>query len=497
MDVGHHFALNADSTHLQNNIVVFDYLHVNQGACSLQLSFSEQGVGFHLHQMKDNVYFSGCILFLPLSLDKNFRTELTTTLNEAYVLKLPNCSYSVNHLEKTEKEKQVEMLYLPDKFRGGDSLSVARLLLDFMFDLEHSTVFEQDPLFETVYSTLHEHLLFRAITDKADFDFYKRSYGLVEDAYLVRSERRWVEMLISHPLDLLFHESPWFESPVDELLSVYKEETCTLDCVIPKKKLEETPSKKSTGAKLATKTKQTAQLASQWFMDKYRPDGVVCIKYGRYYKTVWGAMAVILFLQVLLLFAQASCPCNQKYVFVAPSIGLAIVFLFLIFFHKVKRNLPFLSLGPSILMPRLFAAIAAGWMTIGLSDVALVILKPTISNGPDIVIKYQTMFWWVAGIVLIVLIIFLCFSIRRVLPFLKIWGYLLISFCLLMLSLVYSVLIGAALFYLYAGGKSLFFNPENPEYPASVMVFSFISMFVGVFIQLLFQGKSISSSDDR
>ena len=135
-------------------------------------------------------------------------------------------------------------------------------------------------------------------------------------------------------------------------------------------------------------------------------------------------------------------------------------------------------------MPRLFSSIAAAWMTIGLSDL--------VSEGHP---KYEV----VSGFSIFALIptvIFLYFSVTKLLPYSGVWHKLLISGIILSLSVVYSIASGWALLYLYSTKSYLFGNNVDAHNPQILFAFSMLAVFVGIFIQMLFRGKSISASEE-
>ena len=46
---------------------------------------------------------------------------------------------------------------------------VRKLFLDFLYDLEHSDVFENTALYDDIYIKLHKNFLFNAIANKAEY----------------------------------------------------------------------------------------------------------------------------------------------------------------------------------------------------------------------------------------------------------------------------------------------------------------------------------------
>ena len=500
MDTGCHFALNQTSSRLQEGAFFFDYLGIEPDEIDgdfyypVYLVFTQDGVRFYLQHCqldeKGKVvdHFSGSILFLPMNLDQDFRTELSMTLDAAYDMPLPDVAF------KKGKCSPFGTVY----FSSRASISpIRRLFLDFLYEMEHGNVFQNDPLYDEVYATLHEHYLYNAIVAKAEYHYYRdmvdgdRDNPIAVD-YLVRAERRWIEVITDHRSDLVFHESKWFDEAVDEMAGVYLNARSGLDIV--RKSRKENPSV----AILKLKSRQSANMAIRWFMDKYRPDGALCVGCGKLYKVAaWGMMLSLLAISFVFIIHGWTAGLRlgvlkEKSIFIWAIWALTVIFFsfFLIPTLRIGRDRKtvFRALF-SVMIPRLFAAIAAGWMTVGLGDV---IAK--IDDGASLeVIPYAPMLGYVASIVIVFLILFLWYSVSQILPFISVWRSLLISVCLCILAFTYSVVIGAGMMHLF-GGKS-FLMPDDPGYVRVLLVFSFVSMFVGVFIQLLFQDKSISSSD--
>ena len=97
MSNGRYFELDKESKSLDSKMVVFNYLRFKntktydegeriQPEYPIYAVFMKDGVRFYIHTceqiIKNKVtHYSGCILFLPISLDKDFHNELTTILN--------------------------------------------------------------------------------------------------------------------------------------------------------------------------------------------------------------------------------------------------------------------------------------------------------------------------------------------------------------------------------------------------------------------------------
>ena len=501
MDRGCHFALNQTLSRFQDDVRIFDYLGVTPDPSAgfpVYLVFSKEGVRFFVHVCQSSSegvqtvpsggldHYSGCILFLPSTLDLDFRTELSTTLESVFDLSISGvklCGEDSSPSYSSGVERDSEPL-------------VQRLLLDFIFEMEHGSVFQHDALYDDIYAILHSHYLYNAIVAKAEYRYYRDRYETdnsdrIALNYLVRAERKWVEIISDRRSDLIFHESKWFSEAVEEMIEVYQTDKTGLDVCHAKAESGQEDLR-------LTQSVQTADMSIQWFMGKYRPDGALCVGLGKCYKKTISFLFIcltalsVVFVVHAVFAGKFLGPLSELTVFRALLWGLLCLFLLfcLGLVNKSGRERVRFRSFLSVLVPRLFAAIAAGWMTVGLGDV-IAKIDDTVNSG--IPFPYAPSFVMVGLTVTVFLVLFLWYSVFRILPYHKKRVSLFLTFWLFLLSFTYSVFIGAGLMHLFGG--SSFLMSDNPAKVKTLLVFSFISMFVGVFIQFLVQDKSVSSSD--
>lgn len=504
MDIGWHFELNRSSSILQEGFCLFDYLAYEpklvdgEKRYPVYLVFTDDGVHFYLQYLDEHDgttdHFSGCILFLPMDLDRDFRTELSTTLNAAFddnSLAVPACS-----LRDRETNTYKAEWFSSSK---NTSESVRQLLLDFIFEMEHGTVFQHDPFFDEVYAALHDHYLFSAIVAKSEYLYYRglirndENHDALTRSFMVRAERRWMDILVDRRSDLVFHESPWFEDTVEEMSMVYESELTGVDVCMDALGKDLPLEKKKKEENLKRMAEQSADMAVLWFMGKYRPDAALCVALGKGYRTVVVIQCILLVALAALLALRAICTAPEALPVL--RIGIWLLLLSILLVYIVFSNLPKrrgrvgLHTFISLLLPRLFAAIAAAWMTVGLGDViAKIDDTPLWAHLP-----YASLITSTSVIVSAFLLLFLWYSVSRILPFHRWYTRIAVTLWIYILSFIYSVFIGAGLMHLF-GGES-FLMSYDPDRVKALLVFSFISMFVGVFIQFLVQDRSVSSSD--
>ena len=316
MNKGNYFELDKESISIDNRMVVFNYLrYKNKNTCSsnervqpeypIYSVFTKEGVRFYIHTceqiIKNKVtHYSGCILFLPISLDKDFHNELTTILNTSCNSRIPiKKEIIITNTDIKEFGSDIE-LFKSDKNEKNnnptdESISIGQLILDFMFDMEHSSVFKNSVLYNDIYSCLHEHYLYDAINTKTEYIFYKNicdkdNSDIFAQDMFSRIERRWVEIITNPKSEYLFHESLWFKDVIDEMNSIYESDKSCLD-------LYENIKNYKNNEKIKNRVKVTSEMSRDWYMSKYRLDGVFRIRYGEknYKQALWGGFYIALF----------------------------------------------------------------------------------------------------------------------------------------------------------------------------------------------------------
>lgn len=502
MNKGNYFELDKESISIDNRMVVFNYLrYKNKNTCSsnervqpeypIYSVFTKEGVRFYIHTceqiIKNKVtHYSGCILFLPISLDKDFHNELTTILNTSCNSRIPiKKEIIITNTDIKEFGSDIE-LFKSDKNEKNnnptdESISIGQLILDFMFDMEHSSVFKNSVLYNDIYSCLHEHYLYDAINTKTEYIFYKNicdkdNSDIFAQDMFSRIERRWVEIITNPKSEYLFHESLWFKDVIDEMNSIYESDKSCLDLCEKIKKSKDTE-------KIKNKVKVTSEISRDWYMSKYRPDGVLRIRYGEYFSCVlWGICIPIVLLALFFVFYPHFMKTISD---TTKGLILVCLLIFPILQYMipklcVKRHLFRFKSIPVIIFPRLWAGICAGWMTVGLSDIVL-----------DSYVKYS---FGASLVIFIVVLSFVMLSVNNILTFSKKRTLIIISLFLTSVSLIYSVSSGYILFKLYEGKLVDCFDPIHCVCDAkTLLLFSSLSMFVGVFINMLSHNKSISA----
>lgn len=523
MDTGIYFEL--DRTALAEGIRIFRYKGSNPKSGDVYLTLSSEGVRFYFHSYKNGRHFSGCLFFLPCALDNDVKSSMSLTINTLLLTKADYEEDLSDVLNRGNNDLRYE-INLSSNHRERTDIKLtasARLLLHFMFEMSHSSLFEESPNYDLISERFKSHFLFNSIWTKAEYEYNTRKLQQSPDqqpdelifSVTAYAERRWVDIITDPRADRIFHESPWMDDTINEMNNVYSHRSLydrtdgqknfpfskTLMDFSPEdgeiSEIEREKGSKAQERRTAGIVRETAKMAMEWYMGKYRPDGVLRIRFGEKYGWVmWISFIIVCFIAI---FGVAYC-CVYPYLLVRMEacklwsgslviVAVPIILMVMVYvgcgIKKRKRRSYFnMQTLPNVIMPRLLAAIFAGWMTIGLSDVVM-------GNHPA---YYNYVFWSLA--LLMPTGLFLYFSVRKILPFSKRGPCVLISLFIMALSAIYSLLCGCVLLTIYSDENFLFPDMQFVRNPQILLVFSMLSMFVGVFIQMLFRNKSVSSTED-
>ncbi|GEM_PF-5686864 len=235
-----------------------------------------------------SLHLEDIILSLPLSVNLEIKDDLTNVIKNAYSTHFPvstkekenspernylirilekNCLKSTEEEEKgisfsslsvfgihtnqnkdkrrqkkqSLEEKLSSQDYNSDLMENGEySKFLRKLLLDFMFDLEHTNVFKVAANYEEMTVKLKENFFFSALINKANFYYYReaisqeieyhkhdRDFLLTklkfQSYFLDSAESQWIESIQQPQADKEFPQYPkWYEEGKDIFRKRYK-----------------------------------------------------------------------------------------------------------------------------------------------------------------------------------------------------------------------------------------------------------------------------------
>lgn len=234
----------------------------------------------------------------------------------------------------------------------------------------------------------------------------------------------------------------------------------------------------------------TAKTAAKWNVSHYHFIGLARL-WGGDPKTLICSM----FMHILLIII--TCGVYNKLYFSIPSDlkGWNYIATGFIFFALLvplsniirKKHRSTWGMGAmAMMMPRMLAAVVAAWFTMGMSED---LFKHFAEDGnlslnvPAIVILF------------LMTLLFVFYESRQIKPYDKRRNLIFSSLIVNTVAYIYSVIVGAMVYDFF--GKAFM----NPAYTGNIadkckfiLQFSFFASFIGIFLQLMFQGKSVTES---
>lgn len=354
---------------------------------------------------------------------------------------------------------------------------VRKLFLDFLYDFEHTDVFQNSPHYDTVYSRFHEDLIFDAIAKKAEYYYQKKlcenvfcntkdrfedkNYLLANLENYVYAEHHWIECILNPQSDKLFYDSNWIISTKKELDNVYTSVNSCADLLEKIQMLYDDSETKIIELKQIIKS--SAEQAHAWYIHKYDLGGSLHVLFGDRSPVLW------------------LCLC------IPPLFPIARKLL-------SKRSAIRMVGTIEMFLPRMFAAIFAAWFSLfSFVDRYISVWQNPISH------QNHTSGWITLGIfaTLLLMFTFLYSEIKRKTKYTfedhKTELSKSTSFEGTILRRVLSIFV---IGFEYSAITSIFiYNTTKLGGNLIQIIFSIlIVMFIGIFVQMIFDDKSVSES---
>lgn len=406
--------------------------------------------------------------------------------------------------------------------KGKDvNIFLRKLLLDFMFDLRHSDIFQLNPHYRQMLSGLMSDYYFASLMHKCEYYYQCElvySYRGEEDKEkdskekedkekrlidlyckdFFRAEDRWMRDILNPQSEREFDSGSWFQPPEKEMRRLYLEEESgsrNVDKLIEGMGLRKGEHIEEVG-KMVARHDRNREAASRWFLQRY--DFVDVLHLHFFPAAPWLFFSTVLV--ICTLFSIPTVP-----ILIPVSIGLA---LFLTLF--ITACIRMIRRGDGgrhfiaclhMFMPRMVAAIATAWLTLALCYeliVSVFALNPA---------------WIVIGLITIGLAIFVLHKINLCIPRVRSWNKGIRTGQFLLLSYFVSAIVGIVLiacvgepFMIEHGNMTIFptaYSFDDALNASGVqeylfekcqlvfvlrkltVTFSFVAMFIGIFIQLI------------
>ena len=428
---------------------------------------------------------------------------------------------------------------------GGEVKKFLRkLLLDFMFDLRHSDIFQLNPHYRQMLSGLMSDYYFASLLHKCEYYYQRELVNSITPAHATngenglndvdmnfvklyckdffRAEDHWIHDIMDIRAEEAFKRDDddgqtWFKYPEEEMRAICfendgGEKECGentgdekandvkrgVDALITVHNLrkrknikQKVGSNKDWPQEVSNMVKthdHNREAASRWFLRRYDFKDVFRLHMREGVKAQYAALAALVL--VCLTFSIPAVAVEVPIVLTLVSFVCMLVVIAFNTSRRHEREGHFIA-SLHLVMPRLVAAIATAWFSLALCY--------------ELVIAVYRMppFWVVVAIVLVVLAVFSLYKINLFVPnapvkskFARMGLFLLLSYFIsIVIGFIIMACVGEPFLMEFrdtlneADRQS--FDYENLRH-GSVLVFreltitfSFVAMFIGVFIQMI------------
>jgi hypothetical protein len=343
MNYGNFFRLNNNKSDIGNGIAVFDYLWLHDAEhmdgspkYPVYLTITKESIDFHVHYFNEQntdgtkkikKHLHNTILSLPLSDNIDVKDGLTGALVEGYETNFPTKEEGESNylfkllastIENHDSEKENGYSALKEFNANIEELKkilndipssrfIQKLILDFIFDLEHTRVFQSSPYYENISIKLKANYFFNALAAKANFYYQAKNLSefkptpeqtwSIDTEYYLKSELEWTKQIRNTKSEENFngHQDEWFEDPINEMKAVYYvRKKLNIDDQL---KIAKTGEKKN---KLIEQYKANRKLSDKWRIAHYdiwtsrcrifpRCSGFLCICFPRLFISIIAA----------------------------------------------------------------------------------------------------------------------------------------------------------------------------------------------------------------
>lgn len=247
---GRYFRLDTDAANIEKGIAVFRYCQDGKTDCGTYVTFSDDEITFYFNSRVDDTIKDETILHIPIddNIDRGFASIVTeafhSTINDVSAIsreELPPSYDSTFSFAASEKSAQNRK-----KPRSASEwLPVRRLILDFLFDLKETRVFEMSPHYGELTEKLHHNFFARCLIAKAGYWYHRILYeNAVREsdhafsannrktrknkrqfygAILFQAEKEWTDCIRDYRSDKIFHDefNGWFDDSETEMQRIY------------------------------------------------------------------------------------------------------------------------------------------------------------------------------------------------------------------------------------------------------------------------------------
>ena len=477
---------------------------------------------------KDNNNYGGRFFFKLL--EKRYRGEDGNKESvewKMYENLRNNAKNRLSYSQLAEMGVEEESIYE----KGEDvKIFLRKLLLDFMFDLRHSDIFQLNPHYRQMLSGLMSDYYFTSLMHKCEY-YYQRKlvnlyYGIDEERVNKKKRKKtrrihklrrrkqklinlycrdfflaedhWMHDILNPQSERAFDTGSWFKPPEEEMSRLYLEKESrsrNVDKLIGDLGLRKREHGEEVG-KMVAGHDRNREASSRWFLQRYDFADVLCLHFFPDAPNMFFSIVFV----ICVLFSIPSVP-----ILIPVGIGVALFLTLLVTacIRMIRRRdggRHFIACL-HMFMPRMVAAIATAWLTLALC------YELIIANFDQ-----ENPAWFLMAVITLGLSVFVLYKINLCVPRVRTKKKLLRTLEFFILSYYISTIIGFVVIACVGGpfmeeairgagdaaAQEAFIKvvEDASEYLLEsekfffvlrklTVTFSFVAMFIGIFIQLI------------
>ena len=254
---GHYFKLDTDVANIEKGIAIFRYCPDGKTDSDVYVTFSNDEIEFN--SIGNDTNKAAMVLIIPI--DENIGRSFASTVTEAFHWKVDDVmtiSQDISHLSYYStfyfgiNSKHVKYWKKPSskgKIYGSPSiptpLPVRKLILDFLFDLQETRIFQMSPHYNELTEKLRQNFFAQCLIAKARYWYQRAIYQeLLNEKktvtaknerkaqknkrqfygeMLFNAEMEWINCIRDTRSDKTFHDEfyDWFDDSETEMCRVY------------------------------------------------------------------------------------------------------------------------------------------------------------------------------------------------------------------------------------------------------------------------------------
>lgn len=286
-------------------------------------------------------------------------------------------SYSTLWLMGLIMGEKDNVRYVGTDKKGNIVGFLRKLLLDFMFDLKHSDVFQNSASYQKMYSGLMSNFYFSALMHKCEYYYYRKitSQAIdnagkedrvrITELYadeLIKAEDLWIEDIMDpqaekhfehyHSANKWYHEilgnysfsrwSSWFAEPEEEMRRVCftmiergnnVKHICNAETLVECLGLERQSSKNVLAIKMVKSRDESCERISRWFLKRYDFNDVIHFHVAKHLNLV---LFVFIICSLLYLFDAYETLSATISILNSPRIRWALIIAFAVSFCVIS-----------------------------------------------------------------------------------------------------------------------------------------------------------------